>query len=168
MFQLNKLFFRFSDQNLSLTARRQSENGANCSMFGGANKAMCSGGTNRLQLSFSAPFLCFFLWTNKERKKRIFGRTKKERKETLDEQRKKENKCLIVLVYSDFFMILHKGITYPARSVSGIRIPSSRIPVIRNSIGHLACFVTRVPGTRNDVGPGPDFTYGESCPERKR
>jgi hypothetical protein len=76
MFQLSKLFFRFSDQNLSLTARGQSENGANCSMFGGAIKAMCSGGTNKLQLSFSAPFLCFFLWTNKERKVKYLGKQK--------------------------------------------------------------------------------------------
>jgi hypothetical protein len=50
------------------TVRGQTENGANCSLFGSANEALCSERTNRLQLSFSAPFLCFFLWTNKERK----------------------------------------------------------------------------------------------------
>jgi hypothetical protein len=47
--------------------RGRTENGANCSMFGSAIMALCSGRTNRLQLSFSAPFLWFFLWTNKER-----------------------------------------------------------------------------------------------------
>jgi hypothetical protein len=50
-----------------MRVRWQTENGANCCMFGSANMALRSGRTNRLQLSFSAPFLWFFLWTNKER-----------------------------------------------------------------------------------------------------
>jgi hypothetical protein len=78
MFPQSKLLFRFSDQILSLTAGRQSENGANCSMFGGAIKAMCSGGTNMLQLSFSAPFLCYFLLALKESKKNNFELTKND------------------------------------------------------------------------------------------
>ena len=82
--------------------RRQTENGANCRLFGSANKASCSGRTKRLQLSFSAPFLCFFLWTNKERKKdlceqkmNIKSWTDKERKIlTLSYRSKGELHCL--------------------------------------------------------------------------
>jgi hypothetical protein len=47
--------------------RRQSENGANFRLFGGANKAMCSGRTKRRKLLFSAPFFGSF-----------FGRAKNE------------------------------------------------------------------------------------------
>jgi hypothetical protein len=60
-----------SEDNFIMAARGQTENGANCSMFVSAIKASRSGRSNRLQLSFSAPFLCFFLWTNKERKEKI-------------------------------------------------------------------------------------------------
>jgi hypothetical protein len=55
-----------------MEARWQTENGANCSMFVSANTASRSERTNMLQLSFSAPFLWFFLWTNKERTKELY------------------------------------------------------------------------------------------------
>jgi len=61
---------------LMMVVRWQTENGANCSMFGSAFKASLSEGTNMPQLSFSAPFLCFFLWTNKERKVKYLGKQK--------------------------------------------------------------------------------------------
>jgi hypothetical protein len=51
-----------------MTALGQTENGANRCMFGSANTATRSGRPNMRRLSFSAPFLCFFLWTSKERK----------------------------------------------------------------------------------------------------
>jgi hypothetical protein len=53
-----------------MNARWQSGNGAKFRLFGSAIKAACSGRTNSLKLSFPAPFLWFFLWTNKERTKK--------------------------------------------------------------------------------------------------
>ena len=50
-----------------MPARGQSGNGANCSLFGSAFKAVRSARTNKLQLSFPAPFFGSF-----------FGRTKNE------------------------------------------------------------------------------------------
>jgi len=66
-----------------MAACGQTENGANHCMFGSANMATRSGRTNMRWLSFSAPFLCFFLWTNKERK---------EKKEILGEQKMNNKK----------------------------------------------------------------------------
>jgi hypothetical protein len=49
----------------------KSENSANCWLFGSANKALCSGRPNSLQLVFSAHFLWFFLWAFKERTRKV-------------------------------------------------------------------------------------------------
>jgi hypothetical protein len=78
-FKIHYSFYKFK-MSRRFRCGGKTENGANCSMFGSANKAYRSRRPNRLQLSFSAPFLWFFdfielvrlkpssvLWTNKER-----------------------------------------------------------------------------------------------------
>jgi hypothetical protein len=57
-------------------ARGQTGNRANRGLFGGAIMALCSGRTKRSRLLFPAPFLWFFLWTNKERTRKPLGKQK--------------------------------------------------------------------------------------------
>ena len=69
MFQLSKLLFRFSDQNLSLTAGRQTGNGVNlCQARSG--RVCVAGAEHGISYRFRRPFFVSF-----------FGRTKKEREE---------------------------------------------------------------------------------------